>query len=563
MKRKIISVLLCTVMLFTMFSASFAVSVPEISVTSAKAVPGEKVQLSVNVNGNPGINTFTMGFDYDKSRLELEDVKISSSLGGQFTYAKRAVWLNSCDTKYNGEVLILYFKVLDDAPLGDAKVAVTYRKGDIANYNEEDVDFKLSSGNITVEKQKKELGIMSVSNASAVIGDKVNLKVNIDKNPGINTFILSFLYDKSMLRLDSVTPSSGLGGQFNYAKKAVWLNSSDTEYTGEILTLGFTVLDSAKDGDSKVEVSYVPGEISNYNEEDVDFELKAGTVTISTVKEHVYDEGVIIKSPTCTTEGERKFTCIKCGHTYIEKIPMVPHSYNAEFVPPTKTEKGYTLYTCRMCGKSYKEDYIDPITEKDPCIVVSNVRTAANKEIKVDISLENNPGITAIRLFVGYDSDVLSLIDVKNSDLLSEMSYVTSPSLDTCPYQLQWSSGVKNISESGVLVTLTFKVKKEAASGKYPVTIKYNADDIFNTDFENELFGVENGNVEIIDYIPGDVNNDGIVNLKDVASLQQYLSGWQISVNTDAGDTNGDGSINLKDVALLQQYLSGWQVKLN
>ena len=62
--------------------------------------------------------------------------------------------------------------------------------------------------------------------------------------------------------------------------------------------------------------------------------------------------------------------------------------------------------------------------------------------------------------------------------------------------------------------------------------------------------------------IPGDINGDGKVNNKDLALLQQYLSDWDVTVDTAVADVNDDGKVNNKDLALLQQYLSDWDVEL-
>ena len=125
---------------------------PAITVSSATAKPGETIILSVNMSNNPGINTFSFGFSYDNSRLTLVDVKASSKLGGQFVYKKKAVWLNSKDSTYNGEIMTLKFKVAKDAEPGDAKVRLTCSAGDISNYNEQNVKFQLNPGIITVQK---------------------------------------------------------------------------------------------------------------------------------------------------------------------------------------------------------------------------------------------------------------------------------------------------------------------------------------------------------------------------------------------------------------------------
>ena len=150
MYKRFISVVLVVVLLFSCGILGFTVVQPTINVSSVIANPGEVVELEVSLENNPGINTFALGFDYDKTNLELLDVAINKELGGQFVYKERAVWLNSNDTKYNGEILTLQFAVVESAKSGDAEVKVTYSPGDISNYNEEDVNFKTVSGKITI-----------------------------------------------------------------------------------------------------------------------------------------------------------------------------------------------------------------------------------------------------------------------------------------------------------------------------------------------------------------------------------------------------------------------------
>ena len=63
-------------------------------------------------------------------------------------------------------------------------------------------------------------------------------------------------------------------------------------------------------------------------------------------------------------------------------------------------------------------------------------------------------------------------------------------------------------------------------------------------------------------HVPGDINNDGKVNNKDLTRLFQYLSDWDVEVNEAALDVNGDGAKNNKDLTRLFQYLSDWDVKI-
>lgn len=60
----------------------------------------------------------------------------------------------------------------------------------------------------------------------------------------------------------------------------------------------------------------------------------------------------------------------------------------------------------------------------------------------------------------------------------------------------------------------------------------------------------------------GDINGDSKVNNKDLTRLFQYLSKWDVAVNSGVLDVNGDGKVNNKDLTRLFQYLSNWDVKI-
>ena len=67
---------------------------------------------------------------------------------------------------------------------------------------------------------------------------------------------------------------------------------------------------------------------------------------------------------------------------------------------------------------------------------------------------------------------------------------------------------------------------------------------------------------EVPDYIFGDGNGDGKINVRDLGLLQQKLNGWDVTIADGAMDLNGDGKVNIRDLGLLQQYLNGWDVTL-
>lgn len=71
------------------------------------------------------------------------------------------------------------------------------------------------------------------------------------------------------------------------------------------------------------------------------------------------------------------------------------------------------------------------------------------------------------------------------------------------------------------------------------------------------------------EFLYGDANGDGKVDLKDVVLVRQYMANYVFdtqssSVAVQAGaDANGDGVVNLKDVVLLRQYMANFDYKTN
>jgi len=70
--------------------------------------------------------------------------------------------------------------------------------------------------------------------------------------------------------------------------------------------------------------------------------------------------------------------------------------------------------------------------------------------------------------------------------------------------------------------------------------------------------------------LPGDVDNDGVIDSADISLLRRYISANDKNTflsenpdfNEDNADVNGDGEINAEDVALLRRYVAGFRAYL-
>ena len=61
------------------------------------------------------------------------------------------------------------------------------------------------------------------------------------------------------------------------------------------------------------------------------------------------------------------------------------------------------------------------------------------------------------------------------------------------------------------------------------------------------------------DFLPGDIDDDGTVNMADIVALAKHLSYWDTAFCDCALDPNNDGEETLYDVVFLARHLLGWE----
>ncbi|MCL1810034.1 MAG: S-layer homology domain-containing protein, partial [Clostridiales bacterium] len=288
-----------------------------------------------------------------------------------------------------------------------------------------------------------------------------------------------------------------------------------------------------------------------------------------TALNHVWGEGAVTTAPTYTAPGVMTFTCTVCGETKTEAIPMLTFIYGdvngdgtVDAADATKLAKYLVGHNDQIVLEAADLDGDGEITMKDlailqrhlagwvgyenlpympgsrarvavasfaqpmytyasyeavdgePTINVGDASAKVGEIVKLPISIENNPGIVTMRLFVEYDDAVLKLVEVNDAGALG--TQIHSNNIKS-PYILFWENGLggKDIQTSGEIATLSFEV---LAKGTSDVTVSYNGEgmDIFNIGFERVRFGVNNGEVTVegkitdgedIDNTDGDGNN--------------------------------------------------------
>ncbi len=129
-------------------------------------------------------------------------------------------------------------------------------------------------------------------------------------------------------------------------------------------------------------------------------------------------------------------------------------------------------------------------------INVGSAQGYAGDTVTVDVALANNPGIVSMKLSIAYDAAVLELTN-KAAGAFSPLNY--SQTMDANPYIANWVDSINpDRQDNATFVTLTFKIKDDAAVGKTDITVTYNPDDVYNSAYDNVAFEVVNGTVDVL-----------------------------------------------------------------
>ena len=198
----------------------------------------------------------------------------------------------------------------------------------------------------------------------------------------------------------------------------------------------------------------------------------------------------------------------------------------------------------------------------DATVIVESVSAAAGDTVDVNVNIKNNPGVTGATFTVEYNSN-LELISATGGSAFSNLDFMPAGTF-VSPCNFTWDSENTEAKEDGTFLKLTFRVSETAnKNDKLNINISNRYGDVYNNQKDLNI-KIVNGAVTVLDYIPGDLNDDGVVNTKDTRLIRQYIAGgYNITINKEAADVNDDGVINTKDTRLIRQYVAGgYGVKL-
>ena len=275
------------------------------------------------------------------------------------------------------------------------------------------------------------------------------------------------------------------------------------------------------------------------------------------------------KEPTCTADGNIEYYKDSGDDDYgyvlngtilnrmtMEELAIkaTGHSFVDTVVAPTCTEKGYTLHKCSVCKYEFKDTYTDAVGHTLTLTVAkAPTCTAAGNSAYWTCSecgkfFKDGNGKTEIAKN--------SWVEDAKGHSFGAATYTWSADGKSCTASRKCTECGTTETEKA---TITSKVKTAATTAAMGVTT-------YTANFTNKAFTKQTKDVTDIpklpDRIPGDINGDKEVNIKDVTLLKQYLAKWNVKINEANADVTGDGVINVKDLTLLKQYIAKWNVTL-
>ncbi len=598
---------------FKIESGSVGINSPAIKVSSSEVIPGETFEVDVSLENNPGISAGQLIPVYDNTALELIDVKLNKTDFYsiiELTPSNKVVFAFSENKISNGVLFTLVFRVLDTAKAGTSEVTLSYDEGDIVNTNEDNIKFRVIPGTVEVTEP-----VLMVSSPEAMPGETVKVDVSLRDNPGILTTTLKLIYNDTELELLDVNCNNDLGITLSNKNTVMWFSKNSKNYSedGVLFTLVFRVLDTAKAGRSEITLSYEAGGIINQKEEDINFIVESGAVNIIAV-----EPTLNMFSYMAGAEAGDTVECMvnlknNPGIAAVQLTPMyddtvfeltdVRFNYEVFDGDGELTESNKILWVSRnlkdnaangtlltlvfrvldntevrsseisvLCEEgdilNSNEDNINfDISSaktsigivKIPEFKISSVYSAAGETLKVDVSIENNPGIFTVLFNPIYDENVLELIGIDYNLELFPAEILTGYSRDGKETFRAWDignrfEGCEKNCEDGVFMTLNFRVLDAAKAGTTEISLLSYAQESLGR--ENIDFNVVPGTVSITE-VPYDLNGDGILNSKDLVRLMKYISadGEGIEIFADT-DINDDGVTNSKDIVRLMKVIA-------
>ena len=288
MKRRISKILVLILLLGVVFGKGkvHAADSGVVSIDKASGKPGDSVELTVNLEKNPGIMAMYLSIGYDESVLKLESITdeglLTDYMAGEITNNPVLVSWEMVTAAENdtstGTLLTLKFTISDDAVEGDYEITLGSIEDGIFDTDFNNVPFEFFNGEVAV---KEDLHEHVYDGREEVVQEPSCTK------DGIKRKYCSFEGCETYIE-ESISATGHTAGEWEIVKEATCTEDGKKE---QKCTVCQNVLKE----------EFIPA------------------------TGHSYGEWVVTKEPAVGEDGLQVRTCTVCGHEDQQVIPAIAH----------------------------------------------------------------------------------------------------------------------------------------------------------------------------------------------------------------------------------------------
>ncbi len=263
--------------------------------------------------------------------------------------------------------------------------------------------------------------------------------------------------------------------------------------------------------------------------------------------EHTHGEELVTLKPTCTIDGVLTTYCDICGEvSKTDAIYATGHTNNRLTIitAPDANNTGVGKYYCKVCSA---ETGSVTLAKTNATITAESVSCFVGNSIKIPVKAQNNPGFSAGVLRISYSVKDLVYKGVEAVGVKDITVGVTASGKITvvmCP-------NAADVTVNGVWFNLLF----EAADGAESNTVELNYrpnDDFADADGNHVFFNLTSAEVEVSEYMLGDIDYNKTVNAADLALMKKIVAGLEGPEYDVTADVVVDGVVNAVDLAALK-----------
>jgi hypothetical protein len=208
---------------------------------------------------------------------------------------------------------------------------------------------------------------------------------------------------------------------------------------------------------------------------------------------------------------------------------------------------------------------VTDVTNLANAIYVVPLKGSTGSNVNIEVKLKNDNSVTSYGFELVLPAGVtISTSTDGNFDDAVTMSgrhkghTLTTNKLENNTYKVGVASlSSKSLTDNdGLVLTIQAHVADNIAEGEYAIGVQNPL--IVNTDGTKPAVQSTQSKITIVDYIKGDVDGDGVIDLADAVLIINHYVGKPVAkFNDKAADVDGDGVIDLADAVRIINFYVG------